>query len=137
MKKMIGVVVIALAAIVLDASAFAESAPVTVTISEVPPDGDGGPDSHGNIGGRVAGLDDPSKYAIVLYAHTNRWYVQPEAASPRTDIAADGSWSNWTHLGHRYAALVVPQAFEPEAKLDSLPRVGDGVVAKAEVAASK
>src|SRR5262245_36650202 len=93
-----------------------------VEFTRVPAQGQGS-DSRGDISGRVSGLDAPQNYKVVLYCHTDRWYVQPEAASPLTDIAKDGTWSNWTHLGGRYAALVVQPTFQPTATLQALPAV--------------
>jgi len=101
----------------------------------VPPSG-GGPDSQGDIAGDVEGVTNPEALKVVLYVHTDRWYVQPLADSPYTDIAKDGKWSSWTHLGRRYAALLVLPSYHPEEKPLSLPPVGGDVLAKTERAAS-
>jgi hypothetical protein len=114
------------------------SAPASarVEFSSVPRGGEG-PTSQGDIAGRVLGLDSPQKYKVVLYAHTDWWFVQPLGSDPYTDLDSNGNWTNWTHLGHRYAALVVRPSFKPNAKVQALPPVGGDVIAKAEVAASE
>ena len=111
------------------------SSSVKVEFTEVPKAG-AGSDSQGNIAGVVKGISAPQKYKIVLYAHTDWWYVQPLTNDHLTDINIDGSWSNWTHLGSRYAALVVRESFQPKAKIKSLPHVGGDVIARGETAAS-
>jgi len=89
----------------------------------------GGPDSRGEITGRVEGLATPEHCKVVLYTHTDAWYVQPLVSDPLTEIQSDGTWSNWTHLGRRYAALVVKSGFQPPAKTQTLPPVGEQVLA--------
>ena len=117
-------------------SASAQQTPITMDFTKVPGSGEG-PDSRGDIGGRVQGLDRPDGYKVVIYAHTDAWYVQPLGTDSGTAIAADGRWSNWTHLGHRYAALVVRPSFTPSAKAQSLPAVGGDVVARFETSAKR
>jgi len=106
----------------------------TLIFTEVPKEGEGSA-SQGNISGRVANVAHPEQYKVVVYAHTDKWYVQPEAASPHTEIQPDGTWSSWTHLGYRYAALAVRSSFQPAATLRNLPAIGGDVLAKKEVAA--
>jgi hypothetical protein len=115
--------------------AAATSLDVKVEFTEVPKAG-AGSDSQGNIAGVVKGISAPQKYKVVLYAHTDWWYVQPLTVDPFTDINSEGIWSNWTHLGYRYAALVVRESFQPKAKIKSLPHVGGDVIAIGETAAS-
>jgi hypothetical protein len=69
----------------------------------------------------------------VIYALAEKWYVQPLASTPLTDIDGWGTWENWTHLGYRYGALVVSKTFKPAVTLDLLPDVGGAVIVKAEV----
>lgn len=130
MKKMLSAIsfLIVLTGI---ASAWAE---VTIDWTRVPSAG-AGSESQGDIAGVVRGLANPEKYKIILYAHTDWWYVQPLGDAPYTDIGNDGRWSNWTHLGHRYAVLVVRPSFQPDAKTQSLPKVGGDVVARSEISA--
>jgi hypothetical protein len=109
---------------------------VKVQFLHVPSAG-GGSDSQGNIDGNVLGLKSPQEYKIVLYAHTDQWYVQPLVTAPYTDLDSNGKWSNWTHLGGRYAALVVRPTFRPGPPGQTLPSVGGDVIARGEVPAEK
>src|ERR1035441_7209653 len=90
---------------------------VKIEFSLVPTCG-GSANSQGNIGGKVTGLKSPDHYKVVIYAHTDWWYVQPMGDSPYTEIGLDGKWGNWTHLGNRYAALV--RSEEHTSELQSL-----------------
>lgn len=107
---------------------------VTVNFTLVPRAG-AGPADEGDIAGRATGLDSWEDYRIVLYARTDRWYVQPLVDDPFTLINADGSWSNWTHLGRRYAAVLVRSSFRPQARSQTLPPIGGDVIARAETPA--
>jgi hypothetical protein len=109
---------------------------VKVEFSHVPSAGMGS-DSRGNIDGNVLGLKSPEEYKIVLYAHTDQWYVQPLVKDPYTDLDSNGHWTNWTHLGDRYAALVVRPSFRPSTPVQALPSVGGDVVARGEVPAAE
>lgn len=114
---------------------IAHSSDVTVEFTEVPKAG-AGSGSQGNIAGVVKGISNPENYKIVLYAHTDWWYVQPLTSDPYTNINSAGIWSNWTHLGYRYSALVVRKSFRPAAKIMTLPHVGGDVIARGEIAAA-
>jgi hypothetical protein len=103
--------------------------------SNIPPCG-AGVNSRGDISGHIHGLEKPEAYKVVIYAHTDRWYVQPLISHPFTDVDGGGNWSNWTHLGRRYAALVVGPSFQPPSKPEELPDVGSEVVFRAEVQSS-
>lgn len=135
MRKMSrGTLLFVIVITLLTPSFAAQQTGVRIEFTQVPPTG-AGPESRGDITGRVMGLERPETYKIVLYAHTDLWYVQPLVSDPYTDIASDGRWSNWTHLGHRYAALVVRSTFLPPPKTQSLPRVGGDVIARGEISA--
>ena len=64
---------------------------ITISITRVPPKGQG-PDSSGLIEGKVDGLNRPETYKVVLYSHTDRWYIQPYASQPLIDIGRNGHW---------------------------------------------
>jgi exo-beta-1,3-glucanase (GH17 family) len=83
------------------------------------------------ISGRVCGLPNKerSKYPVVIYAYTDRWYIQPLAASPYVKISGSGKWRSFTHMGSKYAALLVKQNYLPSPTLDALPEVGGDVLA--------
>lgn len=68
-------------------------------------------------------------YKIILYAKSGEWYIQPFADRVYTDIQTDSKWSNTTHLGTEYAALLVAPDFVPEAKISTLPEKNDSIIA--------
>src|ERR1700733_7389126 len=71
---------------------------------------------------------------IVLYAQTDgRWGVCRQSGQPFTNIEADGRWKASVHLGMQYAALLVDPTYNPPEQTESLPVVGNGVVARAVV----
>jgi signal transduction histidine kinase len=57
--------------------------------------------------------------------------VQPFADQPFTAIRPDSTWTNSTHAGTDYAALLVEPGYRPPATTDALPVIGGGVVAAA------
>ena len=109
---------------------------VQIEITIIPKSGLG-ENSRGTITGNVRGLDNPEDYKVILFAHTNRWWVQPLADDPETVIDTKGEWTNWTHLGSEYAALVIRPPYAPPPNPISLPKVGDRVLAIKVVPASK
>ena len=134
MKIIRCIVLVLIGIALLTTMSAAQDKAVKIEFTQVPTVGEG-PDSRGDIAGKVTGLAKPGSYKLVIYAHIDQWYVQPLANAPLTDIATDGRWSNWTHLGRRYAVLVVRPEFRPIAKTQILPKVGAEVIAKSEVAA--
>jgi hypothetical protein len=69
---------------------------------------------------------------IVLYAKTDgRWGLCQQSGVPFTRIESDGRWKASVHLGLQYAALLVEPTYDPHEQTESLPIVGDGVVALA------
>jgi hypothetical protein len=102
-----------------------------IRITEVPAyDPVGGPVALESIAGEVSGGESKT-YRIVIYAFTDNWYVQPFIMAPFTDIEPDGRWATQSHLGSRYAALLVKPAYHPQNIVVSLPGVGGDVVAVA------
>jgi hypothetical protein len=59
------------------------------------------------------------------------WWLQPAVNEEFTKIRPDTTWTNTTHMGTNYAALVVEPGYRPPAKLNELPKPGAGVVAVA------
>ena len=106
----------------------------SVNFAIVPKGGEGS-NRKGNISGVVFGVDEPAQCKIVIYAKTNKWYVQPLRSNPFTDIDERGRWSNWTHLGRRYAVLVVRRSYQPPARIVDLPAIGGDIIGKGEVPA--
>jgi hypothetical protein len=71
---------------------------------------------------------------IVLYAKTDgRWGVCRQSGQPFTNIETDGRWKASVHLGIQYAALLVDPTYNPPEQTESVPTVGNGVVALAVV----
>ncbi|WP_433968495.1 hypothetical protein [Tunturiibacter gelidiferens] len=82
--------------------------------------------------GRVTGARPGQR--IVLYAMTDgRWGVCRQSDLPFTNIEADGRWEASVHLGLQYAALLVDPTYNPPEQTESLPTVGNGVMALAVV----
>jgi len=107
-----------------------------IVFRTVPPAGAGG-ESRGTIRGWVVGVASPERFKIVLYAQTDIWYVQPLVSAPYTNVGADGFWSNWTHLGDRYAAFLVRRSFNPPPMTDMLPDLGGDVLCIGQAEASE
>src|SRR5262245_48417884 len=83
----------------------------SVEFTRVPLANEGGPDRLDVIEGRVS--DARPGLRIVLFARSGRWFVQPFADQPFTQIQTDSSWRSATHLGTEYAALLVEAGYEP------------------------
>jgi len=106
----------------------------SVKFTRVPPSGSG-PESLERISGRVEHA--PAGVRVVLYARSqDTWWIQPFRSRGITGVAADGSWSNATHLGTDYAALVVNSTYQPAARLSTLPAVNGNILATAVTKAS-
>jgi energy-coupling factor transporter transmembrane protein EcfT len=101
---------------------------IEIKITIIPPAGPGGPNSSGDIAGRIEGLGDSlgyTNYAVVVYAKTTSWYVQPETDRPLTEIGRNGEWSNKIHLGSRYAVILVKKPFSPpnQFEIPNIPQM--------------
>lgn len=103
----------------------------SIEFTKVPPAGEGGPDKTDTIEGRAVGAR--SGQQLVLYARSGQWWVQPVTNEPFTRIQPDSKWSNSTHLGTEYAALLVEPGYRPAPKIAALPTEGGAVVAVATV----
>jgi signal transduction histidine kinase len=100
----------------------------TIRITKIPPEDQGGVLKIDQIAGRVSGARNDQQ--IVLYARSGgAWYIQPWADKPFTKINSDSTWSNETHLGTEYAALLVERDYVPVPVAINLPTAGNGVVA--------
>ena len=84
------------------------------------------------ISGSVAGARPGQR--IVLFARDGGWWVQPLVDKPFTDIQANSTWTNSTHLGTDYAAMLVEDGYQPPATIDALPREGGPIIAVKTVA---
>ncbi|NOT26379.1 MAG: hypothetical protein HOP16_09800 [Acidobacteria bacterium] len=116
----------------LAAYAQAQSSKPTLNITTVP-SFNANPDRETMepIAGTVR--DAPRDVRVVVFAHTNAWYVQPYLKAPFTDVR-DGVWQSSTHLGTEYAALLVTSTYKvPEREILLLPVIGADVLAIARV----
>jgi hypothetical protein len=82
------------------------------------------------IDGRVTGARPGQR--IVVFAKTDgRWGVCSQSGQPFTNIESDGRWKASVHLGLQYAALLVDPTYDPPQQTESLPTLGNGVLALA------
>jgi hypothetical protein len=104
----------------------------SIEITKVPVASAGGPDQLDRIEGRVSNATAGQR--VVLFAKgAGKWWVQPLANEPFTAVGADATWSNWTHLGSEYAAVLVGPDYRPPDTLVDLPAIGGGVLGVATV----
>ena len=82
-----------------------------------------------NVVNGTTSISTPWLYKVVLYAKTDKWYVQPSVSNPLTTIQGDGSWSNSTYPWDRMLALLVDLTYVPQATKEYHPSVDPGVVA--------
>ncbi|MFL6211649.1 MAG: toll/interleukin-1 receptor domain-containing protein [Pyrinomonadaceae bacterium] len=106
---------------------------ISVQITIVPPRW-AGSDALERIAGTVGGVQ-AQEYKVVIFAHTDKWYVQPYIGLSDTPIKDDGTWENNTHLGFEYAALLVRTSYNPPDTTGTLPNVAGSVLAITRVAA--
>ena len=100
----------------------------SIDITTVPNDGSGGEFPREEIAGSTEG-PDIAKYKVVIYAETDKWYVQPYANNALTAVNDNGEWSATIALGHNYAAILVKPSYDASATLTDLPAVGGNVLA--------
>ena len=125
----VGIVTLGLIAATVPSAQSQAAKKTAIKITQVPPyDAQGGPDKMVTIAGAATG-DNVKQYKVVIFVRTNTWYVQPYLASPYTSIADDGKWRTDTHLGAEYAALLVKPSYIPPATTNTVPEIGDEVLA--------
>lgn len=107
----------------------------SIEFSIIPQAEEGGPDKRATIAGRVVGARPGQQ--IVLFARAGKWWVQPIADQPFTTIQSDSNWTNSTHLGSEYAALLVEPGYRPPPTIDVLPSEGGAVIAVKSVPGGK
>jgi hypothetical protein len=103
----------------------------SIVFTRVPQADAAGSSSNDIIEGRVTGGSPGQK--IVLYAKTGKWWVQPLIDQPITNVRPNFKWTNATHLGTHYAALLVKDGYRPQRVLDSLPKPDGNILAVAVV----
>src|SRR5258707_10360763 len=97
----------------------------SIEFTKVPQVGEGGSEAVTRIEGRVRGARPEER--IVLFAKSGDWWIQPLTDAPFTRIRPDSTWSNSTHLGTEYAALLVSPDYRPIPTMASLPVKGGAV----------
>jgi hypothetical protein len=98
-----------------------------VELTRIPPAANGGPDKTDVIQGRVTGARPGQR--VVLYAKNGIWWVQPLTNEPYTAVNPDSTWTNSTHVGTDYAALLVDPGYRPPDSMSEAPASGGGVAA--------
>src|SRR5882672_9101710 len=83
----------------------------SIEFSIIPQAEEGSPDKTSPVAGRVIGARTGQQ--IVLFARSGIWWVQPTADGPFTVIKPDSTWTNSTHPGTEYAALLVEPGYRP------------------------
>ncbi len=101
----------------------------SIAFTQIPPYAEGSSDSSTSSAGRASNVR-PGQ-SIVLYAKSGAWWVQPFATHPFTAVQGNSTWSNRTHPGNAYAALLVAAGYHPSLKTDILPEKGGPVLAVA------
>lgn len=102
---------------------------LSIIITYAPPDDPGENLAEEPITGKVQGPVNVDECKVVIYAYGNKWWVQPWANSPYTDIYQDGTWETDTHGGFKFAALLVKSSYKPRATRSKIPKVGGDVLA--------
>lgn len=103
----------------------------TIEFTRIPQADPGGRNKNDIIEGVVKHVR--AGQLVVLYAKSGRWWVQPLLSHPFTRVRGDTKWTNATHLGTEYAALLVEPGYRPPPAMDVLPAPGGDVAAVAAV----
>jgi hypothetical protein len=98
-----------------------------VEFTKIPPAAQGGRERVDTISGRVTGAKPGQR--VVIYAMSGPWWVQPWPDQPFLSIQPDSSWSTTSHLGFKYAAILVDPGYQPPATMDVAPVPGGAVAA--------
>jgi len=99
----------------------------SIEVTRIPDAEVGGGPALQIITGRVTGARAEDR--VVLFARSGEWYVQPFIDQPYTKIQDDSTWSNSTHLGTEYAALLVTPGYVPPTVTSELPKAHENVLA--------
>jgi hypothetical protein len=105
-----------------------------IQFTRIPQADEGGREKHDIIEGRVSGAHPGQQ--IVLYARSGVWWIQPLADHPFTKLKSS-KFSNATHLGTEYAALLVEPGYQPPDSVHELPSAGGAIAAVVRVPGQK
>ena len=112
-------------------SSYRSNGDPSIEFTRIPQADEEGREKHDIIEGRVTGARTGQQ--IVLYARNGAsWWLQPLVSHPYTKIQTDSKWSNATHLGIEYAALLVEPGYHPAASINALPARGGEISAIAQ-----
>ena len=75
------------------------------------------------VRGTVTGVDPPDGFKIVVYARTNRFYLQPCVTEPLSPISPAGSWGPVDSHNGQIWVLLVRDGYAPPAITNALPSV--------------
>lgn len=103
----------------------------SIEFTRIPQNDPGGTEKNDIIEGRVHGAKPGQQ--IVVYARNGKWWIQPLRSNPFTRVQGSGKWTNATHLGSEYAAVLVDANFRPPFTYDAVPSPGNGIAAVATV----
>ncbi|HEY1756982.1 MAG TPA: glycoside hydrolase family 16 protein [Bryobacteraceae bacterium] len=106
--------------------------PPSIEFTVVPEAAAGGAARTEKIAGRVIGSRGKGQ-RIVLFARSGTWWVQPASNKPFTPVQQDSTWTNSTHMGTEYAALLVEPGYVAPKTTDVLPQKGGLVTAVATI----
>jgi signal transduction histidine kinase len=126
LRRHIGAALLAIAFMpLLSCSSSKISDPVTprIEFTKVPLVGADNPEKLSLIAGRAVGAQ-PGQQIVIYAKGQTTWWVQPFADRPFTKINAASEWSNSTHPGVEYAALLVGPGFHPPPTTSTLPTEG-------------
>ncbi len=85
--------------------------------------------SYGQLNGTTNNID-PKKTKVVIWAKTDRWYVQPWIDNPFAPICGNsGQWGNSTHSWNTMAALLIDSTYVPGSIRYQHPSSNPGVIA--------
>ena len=101
----------------------------SIEFTRIPQADVGGNEKNDIIEGIVKGGKPGQR--IVLYSRSGKWWVQPLRSNPFTAVQKSGKWTNATHLGTEYAAILAEPRFRPPFTYDELPARGGDVAAVA------
>jgi hypothetical protein len=99
----------------------------TIEFTKVPPAAQGGRERTDTISGRVTNSRPGQK--IVVFAQSGPWWVQPWPDQALLPIQPDGTFTTSTHLGFKYAALLVDPSYHPPSTMDLDPSQTNAILA--------
>lgn len=69
------------------------------------------------------------KTKVIVWAKTDRWYVQPSIANPYTNIASDGNWNCEINKSSNIVAILVNKDYPLNSPQDKHPATSQNVLA--------